>query len=64
VWISERLRELNSLQAIIERLHTDQPALKSSIAGPGTSRRLPLHVIATRGAHESALRKADPGASS
>ncbi|MFC5937579.1 transposase, partial [Mycobacterium bouchedurhonense] len=62
VWIRERLRELNSLQAILERLAADAGTPESAISGAGTFRRLPLHVIATRGAHDSALRKADPRA--
>ena len=60
VWIRERLRELNSLDAILERLAADEALHHEAIAGAGTARRLPLEVIATRGAHDSALRKADP----
>ena len=60
VWIRERLRELNSLDAILERLATDEAAPNETITGAGTAKRLPLQVIATRGAHDSALRKADP----
>lgn len=60
IWIRERVRELNSLEAILERLATDDTAHHEAIARAGTARRLPLHVIATRGAHDSALRKADP----
>jgi integrase len=60
VWIRERLRELNSLDAILERLAADETPHNEAIAGAGTARRLPLQVIATRGAHDSALRKADP----
>lgn len=60
IWIRERLREFNSLEAILERLATDDTAHHEAIARAGTARRLPLHVIATRGAHDSALRKADP----
>lgn len=60
VWIRERLRELNSLDAILDRLRTDEVASNEAITGAGTARRLPLQVIATRGAHDSALRKADP----
>jgi len=60
VWIRERLRELNSLEAILERLDADKDAPNEAIAGAGTAKRLPLQVIATRGAHDSALRKADP----
>jgi hypothetical protein len=60
VWIAERLGELNSLDAILERLATDDAAHSDAFAGVGTARRLPLQVIDTRGAHDSALRKADP----
>jgi hypothetical protein len=60
VWIRERLRELNSLDAILERLATDEAAPNETITGAGTAKRLPLQVIATRGAHDSALRKTDP----
>lgn len=60
VWIRERLRELNSLEAILDRLVADEATHNEAIAGAGTARRLPLQVVATRGAHDSALRKADP----
>lgn len=60
VWIRERLRELNSLEALLERLAHEEAAHTEAIAGAGTGKRLPLQVIATRGAHDSALRKADP----
>ncbi|BCO71184.1 tyrosine-type recombinase/integrase [Mycobacterium intracellulare] len=60
VWIRERLRELSSLDAILDRLTTDEAAPNEAITGAGTAKRLPLQVIATRGAHDSALRKADP----
>ena len=60
VWVRERLRELHSLEAILERLAADETARNDAVAGAGTARRLPLQVIATRGAHDSALRKADP----
>lgn len=33
-----------------------------SVAGARTTRRLPLQPVQTRGAHDSALRKADPQA--
>ena len=59
VWIRERLRELNSLDAILERIAAAEDD-HAAIARAGTARRLPLQVIATRGAHDSALRKADP----
>ena len=45
---------------LVERLAADDAAPHQVIAGAGTARRLPLQVIATRGAHDSALRKADP----
>lgn len=38
----------------------EEAAHAEAIAGAGTGKRLPLQVIATRGAHDSALRKADP----
>lgn len=60
VWVRERLRELNSLDAILERLTADESSPNEAITGAGTAKRLPLQVIATRGAHDSALRKADP----
>ena len=60
VWVRERLRELHSLEAILERLAADETPRNDAIAGAGTARRLPLQVIATRGAHDSALRKANP----
>lgn len=62
VWIRERLRELHSLAAILERLASDKDTPNEAIAGAGTAKRLPLQVIATRGAHDSALRKANPRA--
>jgi Phage integrase family len=62
VWIRERLRELHSLAAILERLAADKDSPNEAIAGAGTAKRLPLQVIATRGAHDSALRKANPRA--
>ncbi|KPN46487.1 tyrosine-type recombinase/integrase [Mycobacterium intracellulare] len=60
VWIRERLRELHSLEAILERLANEEATHTEMIAGAGAGKRLPLQVIATRGAHDSALRKADP----
>lgn len=62
VWIRERLRELNSLDAILERLAADEATHNAAITGAGTAKRLPIQVIATRGTHDSALRKADPRA--
>ncbi|ORA60854.1 MULTISPECIES: tyrosine-type recombinase/integrase [Mycobacteriaceae] len=61
VWVSERLREINSLQAIIARLSGQADALADSrsgdtaIAGPATAGRRPQLPILTRGAHESAI---------
>lgn len=51
-----------SLDAIINRLHTDAAAAggdRRSMSGAGTANRLPLLQIKTRGSHESVLRKAD-----
>ncbi|MDD7812575.1 MULTISPECIES: tyrosine-type recombinase/integrase [Mycobacteriaceae] len=64
VWIHERRREIASLDAIIERLHTDTEGLANgaSVGGAGASNRLPLLKVKTRGSHESVLRKADPNA--
>jgi hypothetical protein len=60
VWIRERLRELNSLAAILERLASEKDAPTRRLPVPAPAKRLPLQVIATRGAHDSALRKAHP----
>jgi hypothetical protein len=62
VWIHERRREIASLDAIIERLRAETGAAEhgNSVAGAGTTNRLPLLQIKTRGSHESVLRKADP----
>lgn len=60
VWIAARLRELHSLSAILDRLTADHDAHTAAVSGAGTAGRLPLQPIATRGAHDSALRKADP----
>jgi hypothetical protein len=57
IWIIERRREIASLQAIINRLQSATPT-DMSVAGAGTSKRLPLLQIQTRGAHQSALDKA------
>lgn len=64
VWIRERLRELNSLESILQRLDEQASAYNTAITGAGTAKRLPLQVIVTRGAHDSVLRKADPQADS
>lgn len=55
IWIIERRREIASLQAIIDRLTTEEAG---SVAGAGAAKRLPLLQIQTRGAHQSALDKA------
>ena len=60
VWIAARLRELHSLNAILAWLSTEEAAHAQAISGAGTTGRLPLAPIATRGAHNSVLRKADP----
>ncbi|MCX2714024.1 tyrosine-type recombinase/integrase [Mycolicibacterium sp. J2] len=60
VWVAERLRELHSLQAILDRLTADQATHQEAISRAGTTNRIPLQPVATRGAHDSALRKADP----
>ncbi|AYE98115.1 tyrosine-type recombinase/integrase [Mycobacterium kansasii] len=60
VWIAARLRELHSLEAILDRLAAEQSDTAAWISGAGTHKRLPLTPIATRGAHDSALHKADP----
>ena len=56
IWIVERRREIASLHAIIDRLTTTER--DSSVAGAGTTKRLPMLQIQTRGAHQSALDKA------
>lgn len=60
VWVHERHREIASLNAIIDRLSTETAtgAADTSVGGAGTTNRLPLLQIATRGSHETALRKA------
>lgn len=60
VWIAARRRELHSLQAILDRLAADDAVHQEAIAGAGTANRIPIEPVATRGAHDSALRKADP----
>ena len=60
VWIAARRRELHSLQAILDRLAADDAVHQDAIAGAGTAGRIPIEPIATRGAHDSALRKAHP----
>ena len=54
----ERRRELRSLEAIIERLSATADQEAVSGAGTGIGKRLPLLQIQTRGAHQSALDKA------
>ena len=58
IWVIERRRELRSLEAIIERLSATADQEAVSGAGTGAGRRLPLLQIQTRGAHQSALDKA------
>ncbi len=60
VWIAARRRELHSLQAILDRLDTADNPHGEAVAGAGTTGRIPIEPVATRGAHDSALRKADP----
>ena len=60
MWIAARLRELHSLQAILDRLTNEQSLAHEAIAGAGTANRIPIEPVATRGAHDSALRKAEP----
>jgi integrase len=60
VWIAARHRELHSLQAILDRLTTNDTVHREAIAGAGTANRLPIEPVATRGAHDSVLRKANP----
>lgn len=59
VWIQHRRREISSLTAIIDRLNSDG-SRDSAIAGPAAGKRIPLTPVQTRGAHDSALRKAEP----
>ncbi len=67
VWVSERLREIVSLQALIARLSNHSDALAgsgsapSAIAGAATAGRRPQLPIATRGAHESIINHASGG---
>lgn len=60
VWIAGRIREIASLDAIIERLQSEADSLTGgdAVGGAGTRKRLPLLQIQTRGSHESLLRKA------
>ena len=58
IWVIERRRELRSLEAIIERLSATGAKEAVSGAGTGAGKRLPLLQIQTRGAHQSALDKA------
>jgi hypothetical protein len=62
VWIHERRRDIASLDAIIDRL-TDEDVPgdgTAAVGGAGIANRAPQMPIATRGSHESVLRKADP----
>lgn len=63
VWVHERRREIASLDAIIDRLRTDNSVSEhgNSVGGAGTAKRLPLIQIKTRGSHHSVLNKAEPG---
>lgn len=61
VWVAERLRELTSLQAIIDRLEDGELHQYQAVAGPATKNRLPLLQVQTRGAHESAIEHARRG---
>ncbi|MBN7300817.1 tyrosine-type recombinase/integrase [Mycobacteroides abscessus subsp. bolletii] len=58
VWVAERLREIASLDAIVERLQSTQMDDTAAISGAATANRLPLLPIVTRGAHQSTLDKA------
>lgn len=58
IWVIERRRELRSLEAIIDRLSATADQEVVSGAGTGSGKRLPLLQIQTRGAHQSALDKA------
>lgn len=58
IWVIERRRELRSLEAIIDRLSDTGPEESVAGAGTGVGKRLPLLQIQTRGAHQSALDKA------
>lgn len=58
IWVSERLREIASLDAIINRLRAEQHNDAEAISGPATVNRVPLLQIQTRGAHQSTLDKA------
>ncbi|MBZ4504449.1 tyrosine-type recombinase/integrase [Mycobacterium avium subsp. hominissuis] len=62
VWIGERRRDIASLDAIIDRLTDDDVPADgtAAVGGAGTAHRAPQTPIATRGSHESVLRKADP----
>ncbi|MEN3225249.1 hypothetical protein PUR22_30915 [Mycolicibacterium porcinum] len=44
VWVAERLRELHSLQAILDRLTADQATHNEAIARAGTANRIPLQT--------------------
>ncbi|MGX9216722.1 tyrosine-type recombinase/integrase [Mycobacteroides abscessus subsp. abscessus] len=64
VWVSERLREIASLQAIITRLSDQANTLAHNrsgdiaVAGPATAGRRPQLPILTRGAHETTINHA------
>lgn len=67
VWVSERLREIASLQAIIARLSdqantlADSGSAGAAIVGAATAGRRPQLPILTRGAHESTINHASGG---
>lgn len=61
IWVQERLREIASLDAILERLDTAQTPDGTSICGGGTTDRQPLLQIQTRGIHHMTLDKAEEG---
>lgn len=60
VWIAARRMANYTLQSILDRLAADDAVHQEAIAGAGTAGRIPIEPVATRGAHDSALRKADP----
>lgn len=58
VWVANRQREIASLDAIIDRLRSEEDT-DTTVGGAGTNNRLPQLHITTKGSHESALRKAN-----
>ncbi|PVB10799.1 tyrosine-type recombinase/integrase [Mycobacteroides abscessus] len=65
IWVSERLREISSIQAIIARLNNQVDALADNqsggiaVAGAATAGRRPQLPILTRGAHETTISHAN-----